>query len=259
MGMSFLNAIKGIQATAQETAVGANNLGSTIASSVISQFDSNFINSLITPPNQGAPSQQPAPGKKITLNPDTQNYIPVIYGSAYTSGIITDATMASNNLTMWYCVTISEKTGLLIDGTVSTFSFKEAYYNGLRLSFKTDGYTVDQAFDEEGNTCNDYSGLIEIYPFSGSSDTPTGFTSESSSNSASAYNLMPNWTTTDMMTDLNFVIVKVKYNADTEITSLENLQFKVENSMKEVGDVLYDYSLSDRYGAGIPVNDLEIS
>jgi hypothetical protein len=61
------------------------------------------------------------------------------------------------------------------------------------------------------------------------------------------------------MSELNFVIVKVKYDADAEITSLENLQFKVENSMKDVGDVLYDYSTSNRYGAGIPVDDLEIS
>jgi hypothetical protein len=257
--MSFLNAMKGLQQSFQEKEVGANNLGKLVSHSVISRFDSNFINKFITPPNEGAPSQQPAPGKKITLNPDTQNFIPVIYGSAYTSGIITDAIMSADNLTMWYCITISEKTGQLIDGTDSALSFKEVYYEGLRLTFKSDGYTVDLVIDDEGNTCDTYSGLMEIYPFIGDSDEPTGFTTESASNSAAAYDLMPHWDIYDTMSELNFVIVKVKYDADAEITSLENLQFKVENSMKDVGDVLYDYSTSNRYGAGIPVDDLEIS
>jgi len=160
---------------------------------------------------------------------------------------------------MWYCITISEKTGTFIDGTDSTFSFKEVYYEGLRLTFKDDGYTVDLAIDDDGNTCDTYSGLMEIYPFSIDSDEPTGFTTESAQNNLAAYDLMPHWDIYDTMSELNFVIVKVKYNADAEITSLENLQFKVENSMKNVGDVMYDYSTNTRYGAGIPEDDLEIS
>ena len=256
--MSFLNAIQGIVQGVDET-INQNNLGGTLARSIIGGFDNEFINRFINATDKGKPSQQPNPGQKITLNPDMQNYIPVIYGEAYTGGIITDAIMSADNLTMWYCLTLSEKTGNLIDGTASVMSFKEAYFDGMRLIFDSTGYTVDLAMDDEGNTCDDYKGLIEIYPFNGNSESPTGFTTESSSNSTYAYNLFPGWTSTDMMTDLNFVLVKVKYDASNEITSLENLQLRMSNSMKNVGDVIYDYALNNKYGAGLPAADVEVS
>jgi len=256
--MSFINQIQGIARGINEI-VNSNNLGGTIARSVIGNFDNDFVNRFLNPSNKGKPTQQPNPGQKITLNPDMQNYIPVIYGEAYTGGMITDATLTADNLTMWYCITISEKTGNLIDGTASVMTFKEAYFDGMRLTFKSDGVTVDTAMDEEGNTCDNYSGLIQIYPFNGDSESPTGFSTESASNSFYAYNLFPNWTSTDMMSDLNFALVRITFNADQKITDLKNLQFRMSNSMKNVGDVLYDYTINTRYGAGIPVADVEVS
>ena len=256
--MSFLNSIQGIARGVNEI-VNENNLGGTLARSVIGSFDNDFVNKFLNPKNQGNPSQQPNPGQKVTLNPDMQNYIPVLYGDAYTGGIITDATLTADNLTMWYCITLSEKTGNLINGTASVMTFKEAYFDGMRLTFKSDGVTVDSAMDDEGNTCNDYNGLIEIYPYNGNSNSPTGFYTEFASNTTSAYNLFPTWSVTDMMSDLNFALVKIKYDATKEITDLKNLQFRMSNSLKQPGDVLYDYTTNTRYGAGIPVADVEVS
>jgi len=256
--MSFLNAINGV-ARGVEELQNINNIGATLARSVIGNFDNNFVNRFLNPSNQGKPSQQPQPGQKITLNPDMQNYIPVIYGEAYASGIITDAVMSNDNLTMWYCITISEKTGNLIDGTPSVMTFKEAYFDGMRLTFQSDGVTVDLAIDEEGNTCDNYRGLIKIYPFNGDSDEPTGFSTESAQNNLSAYDLMPGWDIYDAMSELNFALVRVKYDADNAITDLKNLQFRMSNSCKDVGDVLYDYALNTRYGAGLPSTDVEVS
>jgi hypothetical protein len=53
------------------------------------------------------------------------------------------------------------------------------------------------------------------------------------------------------MSNLVFVIVRVDYNKDKNITGLGDLTFEIKNSMKLPGDCLYDYMTNTRYGAGI--------
>lgn len=55
-----------------------------------------------------------------------------------------------------------------------------------------------------------------------------------------------------MMNDLNFVVVSVRYNAEKDIRNLGEWTFRVRNTMKQPGDVLFDYMTNTRYGAGIP-------
>ena len=257
--MSFLTAISSNINQIRQDIENTQGIPGLLSRSAITTLNNQFVNKFLNIEADPAPSKQPNPGVKITLNPDTTNYIPVIYGQAYTGGMITDAIMSADNLTMWYCLTISEKTGNKIDGTPSVFSFKEVYFEGLRLDFKSDGYTVDRVYDEEGNSSDKYSGLMQIFPFNGNSNSPTNFTTESSGNSSLAYNLFPSWDGNKMMSNLNFVLVKVKYDAEAEIKDLKNLTFRVENSMKDIGDVLYDYAINGFYGVAIPESDLEIT
>ena len=58
------------------------------------------------------PASTPDPGQRIQLDPDTNNSIPVVYGRAFIPGIITDAALTNQNRTMWYCLTLCEKTGI---------------------------------------------------------------------------------------------------------------------------------------------------
>lgn len=197
-------------------------------------------------------------GTTVSLNPDPKNAIPVVYGSAYTSGILSDAHMSSNNRTMWFCLSLSEMTGTKIDGTPSVFAFNEVYYNGLRLDFRSDGYTVDLAYDDAGNSTDTYSGLIEIYPFVDGSTNPQGFSTESAANSQLAYNLFPNWSGTDTMSGLVFALVKISYSPKNKINSVGDFKFKITNSMSLPGDVLKDYMTNTRYGAGIPSTEVNI-
>ena len=68
-------------------------------------------------------------GTRIQMDPDLSTHIPVYYGEYITSGIITDAALSDDGLTMTYCFVIGEKTGqsdLLV----------EKFTNGAHTIFK---------------------------------------------------------------------------------------------------------------------------
>ena len=253
--MSFIDTlgsiVKGVGGFLQ-----SNSLGSQLAKTALYGLALNkVIKSIQKSQDTNALKDQ---GTTISVNPDPKNPVPVVYGSAYTSGILTDAHMAGNNKTMWFCLTISEMTGNLINGTASNFTFKEVYYNGLRLDFQSDGYTVDLAYDDSGNSTDTYRGLINIYPFVNNSTNPVNFATEITGNSSNAYDLFPTWSSTDAMNGLVFALVKVTYSAKNKITSVGDFKFKVQNTMYQPGDVLYDYMSNTRYGAGIPTTEINI-
>jgi len=205
--------------------------------------------------------KEPDRGNRVTVKANTNNNIPVIYGEAYVGGVITDAQMTNNNRTMWFCVTLSETTGNLLSSnfaTESQFDVDEVYWNSMRVGFKADGNTVNNLTDEDGNVNSNVNGLIKMYFFRKGSQTPWNFSSETTTSSQYAYNLMPNWTATDLMTNLAFVLVRVDYSSKNDVRSLGELKFKVRNSMTKPGDVMYDYMNNSRYGAGIPDSEIYI-
>ena len=75
-------------------------------------------------------------GARIQLPPATDNKLPVVYGSAFIGGIVTDAKMSSDQKTMWYVLTLAEHT----DTTAgSGYTFGDIYYNGKLVTFGTGG------------------------------------------------------------------------------------------------------------------------
>lgn len=230
----------------------SNTIGSSLAKTALIGFALNKVNKSIQNAQSNANIQQ----SPITLNPDTTNSVPVLYGTGFVKGAITDAYLESNNKTMWICLTLCEKTGTLINGTQSVISFKEVYFNGFRLSFASDGYTVDNAFDDEGNSTDDFNGLLEVYPFSGNSTSPVGIATENGSNSQYAYNLFPSWGNQHQMNNLVFALIKVNYNPEKNINNIGNWEFKLSNTMTAPGDVLYDYMTNTRYGAGVEPTEI---
>ena len=252
--MSFLSTLGSI-AKGVGGFLKSNSLGSSLAKTALYGLALKKVSDSI---RKSADAAQAAAdtGSRVTVSPDTTNSVPVIYGDAFVGGVVTDAELVDNNTDMWFCVTLSEKTGNLIDGTASAFSFKEVYMDGLRLDFKPDGVTVDLAYDEEGNSTDKWSGYLKVYPYNGNSDLPAQLTTESGGNSIAAYNLFPNWTSAHDMTNLIFCLIKIEYNAKNKITGLGNLQFKVSNTMKKPGDVMFDYMTNTRYGAGISTGEI---
>jgi len=201
--------------------------------------------------NETAETNRPDPGVREQVTPDVNHSIPIVYGTAYVGGIVTDAEIANANQTMYYVLTICEKTGTLIDGTASVQTFEDIYWDGSKVAFQPDGYTVASLTDEDGVVNTDVNGLVRIYCYSGGSTypvVPRGYTNGSL---GAAYTVMPNWTADHQMNSLLFAIVRIDYNKDKGLTGLGDLKFKIKNTMSEPGDVLWDYMRNDIYGAGI--------
>ena len=192
-------------------------------------------------------------GIRLQIPPASDNKIPVLYGTAVMSGIITDAVMSNSNKRMTYCLTISEKTGTLLStGAASTYLFKQIYWNDQRIIFKADGFTVDYTVDREGNQDISLRDLVKIYCYAGNSSTTSIPENYTNASYPAAYTVMPNWAVaTHIMTNLIFVIVQVNYNREKNVTGIGDMRFQIQNSMNKPGDVMRDYLTNTVYGAGI--------
>jgi hypothetical protein len=200
-------------------------------------------------------------GVRLQVPPAATNKVPVLYGAAYFGGIITDAFMTNNNKTMFYCLTLSEKTGsLLSTGQASSYVFKDAYWNDQRIVFKEDGITVDYTVDRAGTVDRSIGDQVKIYCYAGGSTSPVAPENYINNSLEPAYTVMPNWNEgTHQMNDLIFAIVRVDYNREKNVTGIGNMLFHIDNTMKLPGDVLYDYMTNTRYGAGIAAEEIKVS
>jgi hypothetical protein len=255
--MSFLDDIIGVGKGIFDFVTG-DTTGGAIARAVGSSIVLNQITDSINKDNQkpdAATSNQPDFGVREQVDPDTQHSIPVVYGTAFVGGIVTDAVLTNSNQTMWYCLTICEKTGNLINGTASTITIDRIYWNQSEIKFQTDGTTVDSFIDEDGNVNDNPKGLVQIFLYNNGSVNQT-FPAGFSGSTSPAYSLFPNWTANHTMNELVFALVKVNYSKEKSITGLGNIEFKVKNSMTEAGDCINDYLTNTRYGAGITAEEI---
>jgi hypothetical protein len=253
--MSFLDDLSSI-ASGVGSWFKAGGIGPTLAKTAITGYALKKVTDSINRDNvksAGAADQ----GQRIQLDPNTENKIPVVYGSAFVNGIITDVFLSPDNKTLHYVLALSEKTGNvnLGQGAASAFTFKKCYWNDLLITFKSDGVTVASATDRAGNVNTQIDSKIAVYFYDGnriSGKLPQGF----SGSAANANSIMPGWTTNHNMSDLVFAIIKLEYNKEAGITSLGSFRFHIENTMTEPGDCIYDYMTNTRYGAGIAASEI---
>lgn len=210
-------------------------------------------------------------GSRQMLSPATNHKIPVVYGSAYLGGAITDAQLVDDNKTMWVCLTISEDTGPLFStGAESAYTFNECYRNADQVFFQADGITVDKTLDADGNEDVSMRGLIKIYMYGGSGSSADQLTPAAAScisaptiSPVNAWDIFPDWTApsgtvpNQNMSDLVFALIRVSYNRDKNVTSIGDYLFNLINSMSKSGDVIFDYATNTRYGAGIRLREID--
>lgn len=193
--------------------------------------------------------------------PRGENRIPVAYGQSFTGGVITDAFLSPDRKKLWFCIVLSEKTGPKIsDGRDSEFTIRRLLYNDQRVILQNDGITFDrlQNISTAAEDTN-VRGLIKVWCFDGNSATPRRI-GAGTQPTLPAWQVMPGWNqTNNQMNGLVFAIVSVEYNAQKGVTQLEDLQFALFNSMTLPGDVIFDYMTSERYGAGIKVEDINVA
>jgi hypothetical protein len=265
--MAFITAL----ATAAATYIGVTStLGVLLVRTAVTALVSYALNRSISK-NQSQTGFDA--GSRQMLSPATNHKIPVVYGSAYLGGAITDAQLVDSNKTMWVCLTISETTGKLFStASDAVYTFNECYRNADQLFFEADGITVAKSVDANTPPNQDVSmaGLIKIYMYAGSGSSADQLTPALAScvsaptiTPVNAWDIFPDWdgpsgtTPNDNMSDLVFALIRVDYNRDKNVTAIGEFQFNIINSMSKSGDVIFDYATNTRYGAGIRLAEID--
>jgi hypothetical protein len=189
------------------------------------------------------------------IDPSTSNAIPVLYGSGFIGGLLNDAVLADDHMTMWYCITICEKTGVVNStGQDSRLIFEKIYWNDNEVVFQSDMVTAAALVTEDGSISTDINGLVKIYLYNNGSNDPVRL--NDINGGVPAYSIFPNWSPSHTMNNLAFAIIKVTYSAAKSITGIGKLQFKMRNTLYQPGDVLWDYMINNRYGSGLNAEDI---
>jgi hypothetical protein len=220
-----------------------------LASSIVSKA---FTNP--NQPNSDGASYAPNPGNRAQVAPATDNKLPVVYGSAYVGGAVTDLSITQDNQFMFYVLSISEVTNNGNDA----FTFGNIYYGGKKVIFNANGYTVDALLDESTGISDTSiaGGYIEIYLYSNGSNTPVN-SSFTAINIMSNANLVYKWDSAKLMTNCAFAIVRLQYSQSRNIRGIQQTRFETINSRTDTGDCFYDYLTNTVYGAAIPENQID--
>lgn len=232
---------------AEIVAFGITMVASTIISKVFAPS---------APDQSNLNAQQPNPGNRQQLSPAGDNKIPVIYGSAYSGGIITDLTISDDNQDIYWVFSLSEVTNTESSGTPDVITFGNVYWGGKLCIFDvTDTWKVTGLKDESTGEIQDISGYMDVYLYKNGSNQPAN-SSQTAISVLSASNLVYKWDSTKLMSNCAFAIIHLKYNQDRNLTGLSQTRFQVTNARSAPGDCFLDYLTSIRYGAAIPLANI---
>ena len=255
VGAYVAGTLLGLKGTILVAGIGLSVTGALVASVVaagVATITSRLING-----RPGAGGTKQDPGVRQQLPPNTDNKIPIVYGRAHTKGTITDARISSDNQVMTYVMVLSEKT------SDTAFSLGSVYWNDELLTFNTtaaDSHKVSSSRDQNGfgTTSTNLANLLEVRVYAGSASTATNqiFPTDAT-NKVSARSFIGESSSTYLLNDLVYAVVKITYSAEQSVTNLAPMTFEVINELSNPGSVLYDYLTNPRYGAGISPSDID--
>jgi hypothetical protein len=201
-------------------------------------------------------------GARIQLPPATDNKLPIIYGSAFTSGPVIDAKISTDQKTMWYVVALAEHSDDQGGGGGGyTFDTSNIFYDGKKVNFGSGPSVASLEVNNQGTSQLDtrVNGKLFIYLFT------NGSSSGVNTGGQTAIQILQDgqipagqrWTSDHLMTNTCFAIVKVIYNTDAGTTGLGAIACKITNSLIKPGDCIKDYLLNNRYGCAIPLSRID--
>ena len=205
----------------------------------------------------GTSSQSENPGNRQQVPPATDNKLPVLYGSAYIGGTVTDLTISQNNQEIYYVLSICEVTSTNSGQTPDTITFGNVYFGGKKVQFQGNGYTVASLLDEStGIVDTTVNGKIEFYLYSNGSNSPANST-KTAIQVLQTSGLTYTWDDTKLMTNTAFAILHLSYSQSANIRGLEATKFQLTSSRNNTGDCFYDYLINTRYGCAISENQID--
>ena len=226
------------------TAFAINIVASAIISKAFAPDIDNFQND----------ARNQNPGNRTQVPPAGDNKLPVIYGSAYVGGIITDLSITDDNQNLYYVLSLAEVTNTETGGTPDTFTFGDIYFGGKKCIFDgTDLTKVVALLDEStGVQETNVNGKLFMYLYRNGSSSGVN-TALTAIQVMQDNDLIYKWDATKLMSNCAFAIVKITYNAEANLTGIQQTKFQLTNSRFAPGDCFNDYLTSTRYGAAVPV------
>jgi hypothetical protein len=223
----------------------------------VNMVASSIISKSLAPDGPSTNDATANPGSRPQIAPAGDNKVPVVYGSAYVGGIITDLSITSDNQQMFYVLTLAEVTNTESGGTPDTYSFGNVYWGGKKCVFDgTDAYKVVGLLDEStGVTDTTVSGKLNIYLFSNGSSSGVN-TSQTAIQIMQTSGLVYTWDSTKLMSNVAFAIINITYNQQANLTGIQQTKFQLTNSRHKTGECFLDYLQSTRYGAALSLSQI---
>ena len=197
-------------------------------------------------------STQENPGNRQQIPPASDNKLPVVYGSAYVGGTVTDLSISGDNQQLYYVLSIAEVTSTNQGQTPDTYTFGDIYFGGKLVTFQANGYTVASLTDESTGTVDTtVNGRLEFYLYGNGSYDPIN-SDKTAIEVMQTSGLTYTWDNNKLMTNCAFAILHLSYSQSANIRGLEATKFQITNSRTDTGDCFYDYLINTRYGCAIP-------
>lgn len=229
----------------------SGTIGATVARTLLAVTISKLVSNRAGTKGAGGD----APSARFQARPSTTNKIPLVYGSGYYGTVITDAIISTDNKTMWYVMACAEVTD------TGTLSFGDMYIDNRLITFDGTDQTKVVSLTNNANppqVDTNIDGNMYVYKFNNGSSSGVN-TAQTAIQilQDSAIPVDRRWTSTDTMTDTAFVIVKLNYNYDKQVTGLGELKVNMINTLNKPGAVLLDYMQNTRYGCAIPITQID--
>jgi len=231
----------------------------TAVAFAINMVVSTIVSKLFAPDIPNGSNNQPNPGNRQQLPPAGDNKLPVVYGTAYVGGIVTDLSISSNNQDIYWVLALSEVTNTESGGTPDTITFGNIYWGGKKVIFSTTAgelYKVTGLQDESTGNIQDVTGYMDIWLYKNGSVNPANSSTNAISVMSSS-GLIWTWPGSNLMSNCAFAIVHIKYSQSRNLVSLNQTRFQITNSRKVPGDCFLDFLTSERYGAAIPLANID--
>jgi hypothetical protein len=244
-------------------AIGLVGVGAIIGKAVIAGALAIGVAKLIGPKKSSAKGDDKSvTGIRVQLPPATNNKLPVVYGTSFISGVITDAKISTDLQSMWFVISLAEVTD------TGGYTFNEIYYDGKLVTFGTNGavtsLTTNTLGGGEVDTKVNGNLFIYLFPNGSNSGVNTGGQTASQILSDASIPAGQRWNgpiytsggQSPSMSNTAFMIVKVKYNTDAGTTNLGTVTAKITNSLTKPGDCIRDYLVNSRYGCAVPLSQV---
>ena len=259
MGLAFIASPANAVGTMIATALALTGTTAVIVATAINIAVSMIIAKNAASGLDGALSgQSQNPGNRQSIPPATDNKLPVVYGTAWMGGTITDMSISTDNQWIYYVISLSEVTN---NGT-DYYTFGDVYFGGRKCVFSsTNPYQVTGLQDPSTLiTDSAVNGNLYVYLYRNgtSSNVNSPYTAYQIMNGGGAFsvNLTYRWTS-QQMTNCAFAIVQMKYSQTANITGFQQMKFQVINPRNAPGDCFQDYLTNETYGAGIDISQVD--